>query len=258
MQLTGFVRFLWAACFLGHILLLLVLFRRDRARSFPIFTTFVVFNIARTIVLYLTHRFLLGDAYAHAFRFFLIPDETLQFLVLFEVALHVFRPTGVWARDVWKTFAGMACASVVLALPLMWLALPSTATQARAIYVRGVFLCALLMSELFVSMLALSATVGLPWKTHVARIAQGLGAYSIVCVVTYTISNYFGNETQIFAVLATIRSTAYVVCEGYWIVMLWQEAPAPRELPESMLTQIYALQRQVEYDLTRIRTWRRS
>ena len=119
-------------------------------------------------------------------------------------------------------------------------------------------MCAVLMSELFVGMLALSATVGLPWKTHVARIAQGLGAYSIVCVVTDAISSYFGNEPHIFAVLASIRNTASIICEGYWIVMLWQEAPAPRELPESMLAQIYALQQQVEYDLARIRNWRRS
>jgi hypothetical protein len=172
--------------------------------------------------------------------------------------MHVFRPIGVWARDVWKTFIGMACVSVVVALPLTWLAVPSTATLARALVVRGPFFCAVLMSELFVGMLALSATEGLPWKTHVARIAQGLGAYSVVCVLTYTIPNYFGNEPHVYAVLASLRNAVYVVCEGYWIVMLWQEAPAPRELPESMLTQIYALQRQVEDDLISIRDWRRS
>jgi len=258
MQLTGLDRFLWATGFCCNPLLLLVLFRRDRARSFPIFTTFIAFIFVKTVVLYFIYRFLPGDDYISASRFFLIADEILQFLVLFEIALHVFRPTGVWARDVWKTFAGTACVSVVVALPMAWLAVPSTATPARAIYVRGVFLCAVLMSELFVGMLALSATEGLPWKTHVARIAQGLGAYSIVCVVTDSISNYLGNEPHVFAVLASLRTTASLVCEGYWIAMLWQEAPAPRELPESMLTQIYALQRQVADDLTRIRDWRRS
>jgi hypothetical protein len=258
MQVTGFDRFLWATGFSCNSLLLLVLFRRGRARSFPIFTTFIAFTFAKTIVLYFIYRVLPGDDYAPAYRFFLIPDEILEFLVLLEVALHVFRPTGVWARDVWKTFTGIACVSVVVALPLAWFAVPSTATLARAIYVRGVFLCAVLMSELFVGMLALSATVGLPWKTHIARIAQGLGAYSVVCLVTDTISNYYGNEPHVFAVLDTLRNIVSIVCEGYWLAMLWQEAPAPRELPESMLTQIYALQRQVEDDLTRIRDWRRS
>jgi hypothetical protein len=257
MELTGFDRFVWATGFCCHILLLLVLFRRGRARSFPIFTTFIVFNVARTIILYFVYRDLPAD-YIHAFWYLDVPDDALWFLVLFEVALHVFRPTGVWARDVWKSFIGVAFVSAVVALPLTWLAVPSTATLARALVVRGTFFCAVLMSELFVGMLALSATEGLPWKTHVARIAQGLGAFSVVCVVTYTISNYYGNEPLVFAVLASLRNAVYVVCEGYWIVMLWQEAPAPRELPESMLTQIYALQRQVEYDLTRIRTWRRS
>jgi hypothetical protein len=183
-------------------------------------------------------------------------DEALQFLVLLELALHVFRPTGVWARDVWKTFAGMACASVIVALPLTWMAAPRSATWGRALVLWGNFFSAALLSELLVAMLALSATAGLPWKTHVARIAQGLGVYSMVCVAIDIVSRYLGNDSHAYKSLSHIRIATYLACEGYWIATLWQEAPAPRELPESMLTQIYALQRQVEYDLRKIRDWR--
>jgi hypothetical protein len=257
MQITVFDRFLWVTGFFGHILLLLVLFRRGLARSFTMFTTLIAFSVARTIILYSVYRSLPAD-YVNAFWYLAVPYDALWFLVLFEVAMHVFRPTGVWPRDVWKSFIGIACVSAIVPLPLTWLAVPSTATLARVVVVRGTFFCAVLMSELFVGMFALSATEGLPWKTHVARIAQGLGAYSVVCVVTQAISDYFGNEPHVYAVLGRLGNAVYVVCEGYWIVMLWQEAPAPRELPESMLTQIYALQRQVEDDLISIRDWRRS
>jgi hypothetical protein len=50
----------------------------------------------------------------------------------------------------------------------------------------------------------------------------------------------------------------YLGCEVYWIVTLWQEPPAPRELPEAMRTKIYTLQKQVERDLEKIREWRRK
>ena len=61
MELTGFDRFLWATGFCCHNLLLLALFRRGRARLFPIFTTFIALNIARAIVLDFVHRDLPGD-----------------------------------------------------------------------------------------------------------------------------------------------------------------------------------------------------
>jgi hypothetical protein len=257
MELTSFDRYVWAASFFGHVVLLLVLWRRGRARAFPVFTSFIVFNILRTIALYFIQRDLPGE-YSNAVWAMAVPDEALQFLVLYELVVHVFRPTGVWAPDVGKTFAVVGCASVAVALPLVWLAVPPTATLGRVLVVRGLLFCAALLSELFVGMLALSTTEGLPWKTHVARIAQGLGAFSVVCVVTDSIGNYFGNEPHAYTVLSHIKNVVYVACEGYWIAMLWQDAPAPRELPESMLAQVYALQRQVEYDLARVRNWRRS
>jgi hypothetical protein len=256
MELLSFDRFAWAVSFFGHIALLLLLTMRGRARSFPLFTTYIASNIAKTVILYFILHDRPGD-YSSAYWSMGVLDEALQFLVLLELALHVFRPTGVWAPDVWKTFAGLACASVIVALPLTWMAAPRSATLGRAFVLRGNFFSAALLSELFVAMLALSAVAGLPWKTHVARIAQGLGVYSMVCVAIDIVSRYLGNDDHAYKVLSHIRIGTYLACEGYWIVTLWQEAPAPRELPESMLTQIYALQRQVEYDLAKIRDWRR-
>jgi hypothetical protein len=257
LPLNFFDRFVWAAGLAGHVILLIVLLRRGRARSFPAFTALIACNVLKTVVLFFFKRDLPG-AYPDIYWSLAVLDELLQFLVLFELALHVFRPTGVWARDVWKTFAGMAGASVAVALPLTWMAAPRSSTLFRAFVLRGNFFSAALMSELFVAMLALSVTAGLPWKTHVARIAQGLGGYSLACFALDIASSYLGNEDRAFVSISHPRILTYLVCEGYWIVTLWQEAPAPRELPETMLTQIYVLQRQVEYDLTRIRNWWRS
>ena len=57
---------------------------------------------------------------------------------------------------------------------------------------RGNLFAAALQSELFVAMMALSIDARLPWKTHVAKIAQGLGAYSLLGVLIETGHSYFG------------------------------------------------------------------
>jgi hypothetical protein len=125
---------------------------------------------------------------------------------------------------------------------------------------RSRFFSAALMSELFVGMVVLSSTAGLPWKTHVARIAQGLGAYSIVCVAKDIVLNYVSldQHLRVDTELTHLRVLTYLGCEAFWIVMLWKEAPAPRDLPPSMRDQIYSLHKRVEYDLIRIRDWRNN
>jgi hypothetical protein len=95
----------------------------------------------------------------------------------------------------------------------------------------------------------------LPWKTHVARISQGLGAYSMIDLVIETGHSYFGvgRNTQIYALLSHFRMSAYLICVAYWIVMLWHNAPDQRKLPDSLRGQLIRLQNVVDSDLERIR-----
>jgi hypothetical protein len=238
----------------------LVLIVRRRARSFPAFTSFVAENIGTTVALYFALGHLTFTTYCHLYWSLGILDEILQLFVFYELAVHVFCPTGVWARDVHRTFVGVVCASSLVALLLTWLAHPTARLPVQTFMLRSNFFSAALMSELFVSMMVLSTTAGLPWKTHVARIAQGLGAYSVVCVATDIAVNYISlsQHAYLYTQLSHLQILTYLLCEVFWIAMLWQEAPVPRELPESMRIQIYTLQKQVENDLIRIRDWRRN
>jgi hypothetical protein len=260
MNLSHFDRFVWGAGLTGSMILLLVLCLRGRARSFPIFTLYIAENVATTISLYFIFYHFAMPVYGHAFHTLGFVDEALQLLVVYELAVQVFCPTGVWAPDVRKTFLGLVGVSVTIALLLTWLAHPAGILPVDTFLLRSNFFSAALMSELFVGMMVLSATVGLPWKTHVARIAQGLGAYSLFCVAKNISLAYFdpAKHPTAFLDLSHLRILTYLACEAYWIVMLWQQAPAPRELPEAMRAQIYTLQKQVEYDLIRIRAWRKN
>jgi hypothetical protein len=93
----------------------------------------------------------------------------------------------------------------------------------------------------------------------VARIAQAQGVYSFLCVVLDTSTSWLGWAHQADAIhtLSQVRIVAYLGALVYWIATLWQEAPEPREMPALMRMQIFHLQRQVEYDLGRIRGWRK-
>ena len=89
----------------------------------------------------------------------------------------------------------MVVASITVAAGLTTLAdNPPAKTWLAAVLIRGNFFSSALMSELFAGMIVLSVTVGLPWKPHAARIAQGLGFYSLVTILTEAGHNIFGME----------------------------------------------------------------
>jgi hypothetical protein len=257
MQLTGLDFVFWAAGFCGHIVLLVVMVVRRRAMLFPFFTTLVASNVLRTAVLYFVLNHGSKHNYFYTYWSLAVVDMVLQLCVVYEMSSHVFRPLGEWVPDVRKPLVWLICGSIAIASALTYLATPATRILVRAIVIKGNFFTSALMSELFVGMIVLSTTVGLPWKTHVARISQGLGVYSIVGVLTEAGHSYFGTDSRIFTTLSHFRIAIYLACLGYWIVMLWQEAPAPKELPEEMRTQLVTVQRRVEYDLQKLRAWRR-
>jgi hypothetical protein len=260
MHLTGIDYLFWAAGFLAEVALVVVLLARHRAHDFPFFTLLAIETVTTAVILYLIHRYRSSHAYLVGYLSTGCVDLALQLCVFYELASHVFRPVGKWAADVRLSFAGLVCGSVVVALGLTWLTTPPANTWIRSLIIRGNFFSSVLMSELFVGMVVLSATVKLPWKTHVARISQGLGVYSVIGILTEAGHSLFGLDraARFPTVFSYLRFSSFLFCEGYWIVMLWRDAPAPRPLPEEMRAQLAGLQQRVEWDLQRIRVWKRS
>lgn len=259
MQLNGTDLFFWASGLLGHIALLFVLFGRRRAAMFPFFTTLITLNIVKSVVLFLVAHFESKHSYRVAYTSFASVDLVLQLCVVYELASHVFRPMGRWAPDIRKSFFILLVISVVLAAGLTCLPTVPAKTWLGAVLNRGNLFSSALLCELFVGMIALSVTVNLPWKTHVARISQGLGSYSLLGLITEAGHSTFGMErsSRIASDLTTVRLMTYLACLAYWIVTLWAEAPAPKELPEEMRRQLFTLQIIVEYDLRKLRAIKR-
>jgi hypothetical protein len=106
-------------------------------------------------------------------------------------------------------------------------------------------------------MVAFSSTANLPWKTHVARIAQGLGFYSFIGLLTEAGHNILIRNSAPYEMLTYLRMSTYLLCASYWIVMLWLPAPDPQELPVEARRKLFTLQRRVEYDLRKLRAFKR-
>jgi hypothetical protein len=248
---------LWAAGFTVQILLLLVLAVRRHARTFPAFTTLMAANVLNTIVLYEVGLHGSKHTYFVAYFAFAVLDLFLQLAVTYELARRVFCPTGTWARDIRNGFLVLVLLSLAVALGLACLPSPPEKTVLGMLLDRGNLFSSALQCELFVGMIAFSSTANLPWNTHVARIAQGLGFYSLIGLLTEAGHNILTRNTRDFQSLTYFRMSIYLLCVSYWIVMLWLPAPAPQELPEEAQRQLFTLQRRVEYDLRKLRAFKR-
>jgi hypothetical protein len=243
MHLTTLDLVFWVAGSLCNAILLVVLWSRHRVHRFPIFTTMIAFYVCRTIGLFFTHRYGSEIAYFYAYWTLAIVDVALQLLFLYEAASQVFCPSGRWAPGIRRIFLRIIAVSVILAAGLAWLADPKTETLRRAVVIRGNFFSSVLIAELFVGMIVLSVTTGLPWRTHVARIVQGWGVCAIVGILIEALQSYFGHVRgkDFFQSLSHIQIGTNLANQIFWIVTLARDAPEPRALPARLRRQLLHL-----------------
>jgi len=259
MHLSAFDRLFWATGFIGQIILLVVLVARDRVRAFPLFTAMVASSFLSTFVMYFVYLYGSPESYYYGYWIVGTINMLLQLGMVYEIASCLFAPLGHWAQDAKSSFIRIVGISILVDIILTALCSPVKSTLMQTVVTRGTFFCSALMSELFVGLFVLAATGGFPWKTHVGRIAQGLGAYSFVGVLFDTTTSWMGwtHQASTIHALSMVKVVAYLGALTYWIVSLWYDAPEPRTLSEPMRAQIFGLHRQLEYDLGKIRGWRK-
>jgi hypothetical protein len=255
MHLTGLDLLLWAASFIGHLILFAVLLLRRRYHLFPVFTLFVGMSIVRTIALFLIRDHGTKAEYFYSYWGLAILDVLIQLGIVYEMMSRVFRPLGNWAKGIKTNVMLWIAGSLVVASILTIFANPATSTSIQKVMIKGNFFTSALMGELFVGMLVLSARSGLPWNTYVARISQALGVYSIAELLVETGHTYFGmkQSDQIYIRLSHVRISIYLGCLIYWIIMLWRETPRAREMSDSMRVQLSGLHQGAIADVNSLR-----
>jgi hypothetical protein len=259
MHLSRIDFLLWVAGFFGHVALLIVLGIRHRARIYPVFTALITLNVSKSVILFLVFYYGSKRTYFYTYLDFLILDLTLQLGVAYEMARHVFCPTEHWDKSVAHELIWLTITSLVSAVGLSFLAKPHTRLATQSAMIRFDLFSAVLLGALFVGFIAVSIRAGLPWRTHVGRISQGLALYAIADVAIESVRSCFGvpSTAEVYIALSQIRIAAYFGCLVYWIITLWRDAPAPRVFAPHMREQLITLQSKVEYDLEKLRSRRK-
>lgn len=254
MPLTGFDLVLWIAGFGAHLVLLYVLAVRIGLRQFPLFSSLIVANLLRSVVLSVVRLYATKSGYFYTFWSFGVIDTGLELGVVYEMYRMTFRPLGFWAKDVRSKFLGLVLLAVLVASMLTWLAAPHAELEIQAVVIRGNFFSSICLCELFVGMTALAVESGLPWKTHVARISQGLGVYSAVDVLIEVGHAYWGlGSGPHYTTLSHVRMLVYLGCVFYWIVTLSRPAPQAKSPAGHLLRQLLELQNGLDSDLEGLR-----
>ena len=244
MHLSGLDLLFWAAGLIGHVCLLLVLWIRGRARLFPMFTALITLNVLRTVLLFCIRLYGTRYAYFYTYWGLAVLDVVIQLFVVYELATKVFRPQEKWASYSQQGLVWWVLVSIFLAAALTSIPKPPTNLWAQVLFIKGSFFSSALLSELFVGMMILSVTEHLPWRTHVARISQGLGFYSLTTVLVESGITYFGlkSGTGVYQKLTHIRMIIYLGCVIFWIIMLWRQASTAREMTDQMRRELSAIQ----------------
>ena len=251
MNVSALAKVLWVLSAYGTAALLLVLLARGRWRRFPMLVTWLGFETARSLTLYVLYRHAWFRWYAHLYWGSLVVDFALQLAVTIEIARIVLRPTGTWVRDAWMQFWAAGAGGAALAALVAWGVTPP-GTSIRSVWmIRGNLFTSLVICELFVVMSVTANRLGLGWRNHVMALGQGLTLWSGVMVAMTALQSFLGTQDH-YADLDKGRIVAYIVAVGWMIVQLWRDEPERQPIAPELREYILALHRRVEYDLRRI------
>jgi hypothetical protein len=192
-----------------------VLSIRGRARRFPFFTLLILFFILRSLAISFFLKRLGRPAFSVASSVFEIVDLLLEFAVLTELFLFALRPLGAVQR---------------ILLPLLLLAggvlivtrvAPVSHYTALFIPLLLHFLLGVLMLLWSIILALLLRPLGLRWRSDVAAITFGFGAYSAVLLFG---GGYFriGREMSDYIFFSHLRIGVYLLVVLWWIVSLWR------------------------------------
>jgi len=245
---------LQAAGFVGHGVLLWVLFARRLVRRFPQFAAFVFFQLARTLILVpimLTHSYW---PYFYVYEVLNIADVGFSFAVIYGIGGSVFRPLGVWAPDVRRKVVLFISTGLVVAAVLTLQTHPPDDLLIDKIVDRGEFFVSVLMIELFAMIWILSSSAGLAWRHHVRCIADAFAVYAAVFVAIQWLHSADGSESPVYIWITRFRILIYFLMLLYWIVTLAIPEPVRRAIPPGQRSAIFSLRGQLAQRLAQIRT----
>lgn len=251
MHLTTLENVLWAAGFLGHVALFVVLVGRKRWRQFPLFTLFAAAETLGTLVLFVVSRHASYRAYVTTYWTLDAIDFALQLGLLFEIARNVLQSTGTWVRDARWAFLGWLLFGFALAACTAAMVSPQMTKGLSLWGMRANVFTTVLTLELFLAISMWANRLGLQWRNHVMALGQGLGIWAVTAAVG-DVGHVIYGWTSDFHAFDLARQCVYLGALAYWTASFAlperEKAPMTAEMEEYLLR----LHRRVQYDLNGI------
>jgi hypothetical protein len=227
--------YLWTAPHLLQAILLVLLIRRGFYKQFPIFLSYIGFEVLQFVVLFvmLRSRSVSGGEYYYAFALGSVASASLRFGVIYEVFTHVFRNYPALGGVGSALFRWTAVLLLLLALCLAWLA-PGEGTGHLMVMIdvlnRSV---SVLQCGLLLFLFLFSGYFALSWRSYVFGIALGLGIYASLDLAIASIRSQI--EPRETSLLNDIMMGTGFACLLIWMFYLLapeREAQlASKELP---------------------------
>jgi hypothetical protein len=242
---------LWAAGFLGHLVLLVVLVFRRRVREFPVFTSFTAYVTMRTVVLFLIWRY--GSGYAYKLGYWILSpgDYAFQIAIIFEMGRNVLRPTGTWVQDARMGFLLWSAVGTLIAVCLSLAISPPEAKGFDLWTARATVFTSLLTCATFLAMSAAANRLGLLWQSHVMALGQGLTVWALFAL--------FGDLVHLamkwrhdFVFFDLVTKFVYLGAVLFWIAAFWSPERKRAPLSVDMQNYLLALHQRVQEDLERM------
>ena len=225
---------------------------KQRWRSFPALTLFVLTDLLSGSVLYWIDPNGISALYTRIYLAYDVFSFLLQFAILYEVAKNVLKPTGIWTRGAFKPFFLLGAFGGLLAFASTLLLQPVGIRGAASVQLRiEIFFC-LLTCELVIAMMLSAKQVGLPWRSHTMAVGQGLMFWALIFATLQGLAAYLGPHNLYYGTLYYLRSANYLVVLTYWTVSLWRDEPARRPISPALRKYVIALNERVQYDLGKV------
>lgn len=246
------VQILWTLTFAAHLILLVVLFGRDRAPRFPWFTAAISLVALRLVSSRLLFGRLPPIEMSRIFIVLAVVSAIVGLLVIVELTRQAFPRASRRFLVIWG-FAALAISGVVLAswgrwpawstlkpvTPMAILALLQLFAQKAGILVDVTTVALGIMVALF------GRHYGTGWRGHAQRIAIGLSTASLAQlaiqiiwqIIAKTAAPHSMDEYQrvigLREKLFNANSAVYLLVTIWWIACLWIDEPAATPADET-------------------------
>ena len=194
-----------------QLVIVFLIFRRNLYRSFPAFTTYLIFCVIKTIFLH--SELALGVSFlTYSYSFYSIRPCVmgLELWVVYEVFKAVLGPYEA-LRHSWRLIFLVSVMTLAL-VNVLWFAYePKTGAWVMLDFMRSINV---IQVGLLLVVFGLSRVMGLSWRSYCFGVALGFGVSAASQIVTLEIRRHYG--WAVWNLLNNVQSFSYAV-----VVLIW-------------------------------------